>query len=85
MKNKGIMQQIKEKEVNKADSAEVTIDDIMEWKKQLDDADTSKRQYTIMKYCPHKNDLVSINFPLQEGDCEICFQEIMDRFFNKDK
>ena len=80
MKSKGVVQQVKEKEINKSCNSEITVDDIREWKKQLDDADIPNREYKFIKYCPHKNGLVTINFPFQEGDCEICFQDIVHRF-----
>lgn len=72
MKNKGIVKQIKEKEADKEDRTEVTVDDIRQWKKELD-AQPVLRKYKVWKWCPHGGNFF---------DCPICFKEMADRFFN---
>lgn len=59
----------------KVNKEEITVDDIRKWKQELQDAAIPNREYTIMKYCRHKNDLVAMSLPFKDGDCTICFEE----------
>jgi len=80
MRNKGILSKInsKGKHTSTNSKLEITVDDIREWKKQLHEANITERKVKLMKYCPHREELVKMNLPMEKGDCELCYHQTWD-------